>query len=71
MNIDNPIPINEGPFTKVLDEFYLDTSYPYDKYVQDNCKKNGVWEPDLTKWMVNNIKPGWTCLDMGFNIGYY
>jgi FkbM family methyltransferase len=71
MNIINPSPSQIDTFSKVLDSFYLDTSYEKDRYVQDNCKKYAIWEPDLTKWMVENIKPGWICLDMGFNIGYY
>lgn len=66
-------PINKNRvcnFTHVLDSFYLWTD-PGDKYVGEACREYGYWEPDLTQWMISNIKPGSKCLDIGFNIGYY
>jgi FkbM family methyltransferase len=63
-------PNNTDNFTKVLDSFYLWTD-PDDEHVGKSCRENGYWEPDLTEWMINNIKPGYKCLDIGFNIGYY
>lgn len=56
--------------TKVLDSFYLNT-YDDDEHVSKMCREKGFWEPDVTEWMRKNIEPGWTCLDIGSNIGYF
>ncbi len=32
---------------------------------------NGYWEPWLTMLMLHTVKPGWHCLDIGANHGYY
>lgn len=32
---------------------------------------NGFWEPWVTLAMVRTVKPGWHCLDVGANHGYY
>jgi FkbM family methyltransferase len=68
LNPTNKNKIDE--FTYVLDSFYLWTD-PGDRYVGEACREYGYWEPDLTQWMVSNVKPGSKCLDIGFNIGYY
>jgi FkbM family methyltransferase len=70
MNI-TPQNINNITFTKVLDSFYIYTGDKTDQYVQYNCFNDGVWDPELTQWMINNIQPGWTCLDIGANIFYF
>jgi FkbM family methyltransferase len=57
-------------FTYVLDSFYLWTD-PADMHVGKACREKGFWEPHVTKWMIDNIKPGFKCLDIGFNIGYH
>lgn len=57
-------------FAYVLDSFYIHTS-KIDQYVSYCCRNGGVWEPELTQWMINNIQKGWRCLDIGFNIGYH
>lgn len=31
----------------------------------------GVWEPHMTRWLQNRLKPGDTFIDVGSNIGYY
>lgn len=31
----------------------------------------GYWESWITAWFTNNIKPGFVCLDIGANYGYY
>jgi FkbM family methyltransferase len=31
----------------------------------------GLWEPEITAWFENNIKPGQTVVDVGANVGYY
>lgn len=58
-------------FTKVLDKFYVYTGDEKDLYVQASCRDYGYWDKPLTDWMLNNIKPGWVCLDIGSNIGYF
>jgi len=67
--------MNKNPdpkkYTKVLNSYYLDTSDYSDNYVQKECRENKQWEPYVTHWMMKNIKPGWVCLDIGANIGYY
>jgi FkbM family methyltransferase len=32
---------------------------------------NGFWEPWVTLAMLRTLKPGWNCLDVGANHGYY
>jgi len=58
-------------FTKVLNTFYVYTGNDKDLYVQASCRDYGYWDKPLTDWMLNNIKPGWKCLDIGSNIGYF
>ena len=31
----------------------------------------GIWEPNLTHWIVGRLRPGDTFIDVGANIGYY
>jgi FkbM family methyltransferase len=31
----------------------------------------GRWEAQATRWMRRHVRPGWTCFDVGANIGYY
>jgi hypothetical protein len=57
-------------YYKALDSFFLCVD-EVDLHVGGNIKQRGIWEPDVTRWMINNIKPGWKCLDIGFNIGYF
>lgn len=42
-----------------------------DEHVGYNIKKSGTWEPDVVAWMQNNVKPGYNCLDIGSNIGFF
>lgn len=42
-----------------------------DFHVGHNIKNNGSWEPETVAWMTNNIKPGYSCLDIGSNIGFF
>lgn len=70
MNI-NPEIKESITFSKVLDSFYVYTGDKTDRYVQKSCIDSGIWDKELTEWMILNIKPGWTCLDIGANIFYF
>ena len=70
MNTSNPS-AESLTFSKALDSFYVYTGDNKDRYVQATCKSNGYWDMELTQWMISNIKPGWTCLDIGANIFYF
>jgi FkbM family methyltransferase len=58
-------------FSKVLNSFYVYTGDVTDRYVQATCRDQGYWDKELTEWMIGNIQPGWTCLDIGANIFYF
>lgn len=62
---------SKGDYSFVLDTFYVYTGDKQDQFVQRYCRDYGVWDSDLTHWMIHNIKPGWVCLDIGANIGYF
>lgn len=56
----------------------VDTSFGFkmfvvngDEHVGYNIKKSGTWEPEVVAWMQNNVKPGYNCLDIGSNIGFF
>jgi len=70
MNTNNPS-AESFTFSKALDSFYVYTGDNKDRYVQATCKSSGYWDMELTQWMISNIKPGWTCLDIGANIFYF
>lgn len=42
-----------------------------DEHVSQNIKEKGFWEPDVTHWLRKNVGDGYTCLDIGSNIGYF
>ena len=70
MNI-NPSIKESISFSIVLDSFYVYTGDKTDRYVQRSCIESGIWDKELTEWMIANIKPGWVCLDIGANIFYF
>jgi FkbM family methyltransferase len=70
MNID-PRNLTSVTFSKVLDTFYIYTGDITDRYVQKSCIDQGVWDKELTEWMIKNIKSDWVCLDIGGNIFYF
>jgi len=56
----------------------VDTSFGFkifviegDIHVGYNIRKSGTWEPEVVAWMQNNVKPGYNCLDIGSNIGFF
>jgi FkbM family methyltransferase len=70
MNI-KPKNLTSVTFSKVLDSFYVYTGDTTDKHVQKSCMDQGIWDEELTEWMIKNIQPGWTCLDIGANVFYF
>jgi len=71
MNTQNREIVNLGGFSKVLNSFFVYTGDESDNAVQACCKKLGIWEQEETEWMIKNIQPGWKCLDIGANNGYF
>jgi FkbM family methyltransferase len=55
---------------KILDDVYLYTDRE-EQSVGQWLSNTGYWESWITSWMTNNIKPGFVCLDIGANYGYY
>lgn len=69
INAKNPTPESKGDYAKCLDRYWLHAS-PND-VIGRALRTKGIWEPEVTRWLVNNIIPGSTCLDIGMNNGYY
>lgn len=55
---------------KILNDLYLYTDKT-EKSVGQWLSNTGYWESWITSWMTHNIKPGFVCLDIGANYGYY
>jgi FkbM family methyltransferase len=55
---------------KILNTFYLNVNKD-EKSIGQWLSKHGYWEPWITAWMSENIKPGFKCIDLGANYGYY
>jgi len=62
---------NIDTYYKALDEFYVYAGDKEDKVIQKSIRATGMWEPDTTQFLINTIKPGWKCLDIGSNNGYF
>ncbi|MGH9403051.1 MAG: FkbM family methyltransferase [Terriglobia bacterium] len=56
--------------TRVLERFlmYADTR---DLGITPHLLTNGEWEPSITAFLLDSIKPGMTMVDIGANIGYF
>lgn len=65
-NIDS----REG-YYKALDEFYVYADDENDKFIYKSLRETGEWEPDTTSFLLQTIKPGWKCLDIGSHNGYF
>jgi FkbM family methyltransferase len=39
--------------------------------ISEDIKTYGVWEPEVTNYLIKNIKPHETIIEVGANIGYY
>lgn len=61
---------NDQMLSRVLGRFKMltDTS---DAGFAPHIIMDGYWEIWLTRWMVENVQPGWTAIDVGSNYGYY
>lgn len=57
-------------YYKALDSFYVYAGDKEDKVIQKSLRASGMWEPELTNFLMNTVKPGWKCLDIGSNNGY-
>lgn len=55
---------------RVLDTFNIITDKG-EQSVGQWLANDGFWESWITSWMTSNIKPGFTCVDVGANYGYY
>lgn len=49
-------------------DLYLDT---HDQSLAPCLMRDGYWESWISCWMIRNIGPGFTCIDVGANMGYY
>jgi FkbM family methyltransferase len=41
------------------------------EYIDSRLYFFGTWEPDISRFMVEHITRGSTCIDIGANVGYY
>jgi len=58
-------------YYKALDSFYVYAGDKEDRTIQKSLRASGMWEPDLTSFLIQTIKPGWKCLDIGSHNGYF
>lgn len=42
-----------------------------DKVMAPIIRAHGIWESDEVNWLKENVKPGFTCLNVGANVGYF
>lgn len=42
-----------------------------DRYISENLRRRGVWEPLETRVVLNLLEPGQGFVDLGANLGYY
>lgn len=55
---------------KIIDDIYLYTD-KNEQSVGRWLANDGFWESWITSWFTRNIKPGFVCIDIGSNYGYY
>lgn len=57
---------------EVFDKYLGELIFPfYDQVISESIKAHGVWEPDEFNWVIENIKEGDTCINVGSNVGYF
>src|SRR5262245_8546714 len=44
---------------------------PQDCGITPHLALNGYWESWITLAMARLVRPGWRCIDVGANVGYY
>jgi FkbM family methyltransferase len=69
MNIVNPKVVSQGDFVFCLDSFWVKAKE--NDVIGRSLRSRGLWEPEVTRWMHQNIQKGWSCLDIGMNNGYF
>lgn len=42
-----------------------------DEDVSRALRLNGEWEPETTAYLQRTVQPGWRCVDVGANVGYF
>jgi FkbM family methyltransferase len=62
----------KGSRARVLGSFWLYVD-PNDKGFSPHMleSRDGFWEAWITYWMSTHVEPGWRCIDVGANMGYY
>lgn len=65
--------INESLNKKyVLDNYLGYLAFPeYDNCISSYIESHGIWEAKEFQWLVDNIKEGDVCLNIGANVGYF
>lgn len=71
MNVNPENLTNSGDYYKALDEFYVYAGDKKDKWIQNSIRSIGLWDEDLTRFLMQTVKPGWKCLDIGSHNGYF
>lgn len=63
---------DNGMKARVLSTFWMHLD-PHDLGFtpHQTTRKEGFWEAWITLWMSQNVQPGWRCIDIGANMGYY
>lgn len=69
LNTNKPIAFLKNGSVKVLDAFYVPFTR-YD-YMSEAMINEGLWDLDLTNWLISNVQPGWKCINVGSNSGYF
>jgi FkbM family methyltransferase len=59
-----------SPVANVLNTFKLYVD-PDEVSIAGHISRDGFWEAWITKWFIDTIQPGFTCVDIGANYGYY
>lgn len=44
---------------------------PQDRSIAPHLMVDGIWEPRLTEWLVDELVPGTVAIDVGANVGYF
>jgi len=59
----------EDYYKSIFGDFHLYCGDMDDVGVQEYIRVSGVFASELSQWLVDNIKPGWVCYDIGSNVG--